>query len=239
VTETEGRPLADRPISDRPASDRAADTEPVRASYDRVARAYAEAFSDELARRPLDRALLAAFAEQVPAGAPVADVGCGPGHVTAHLAGLGAPALGIDLSPGMVAEACRRYPSIPFRTGDMLALDAPDGGWAGIVSFYALIHLAAPQRALAVAEFARVLCPGGLLLAAFHIDGPMAAAGETVHAASLLDQPVSLDFHFIDPDELSAACVAAGLSVQARLDRTPYPGDVPTRRSYLLAAKPG
>jgi SAM-dependent methyltransferase len=210
----------------------------VRDSYDTVASAYADAFSDELARRPLDRALLAAFAEQVPAGLPVADVGCGPGHVTAHLAGLGVPALGVDLSPGMVAEASRRYPSIPFHSGDMLALDAPDGGWAGIVSFYALIHLTAPERELAVAELARVLCPGGLLLVAFHIDGPMAAAGETVHASSLLDQPVSLDFHFIDPDELSAACVRAGLSVQARLDRTPYPGDVPTRRSYLLAAKP-
>jgi hypothetical protein len=29
----------------------------------------------------------------------VADVGCGPGHVTAHLRGLGVDAFGIDLSP--------------------------------------------------------------------------------------------------------------------------------------------
>src|SRR2546429_9908660 len=36
-----------------------------RASYDAVAAAYAEALSDELARKPLDRALLTAFAEQV------------------------------------------------------------------------------------------------------------------------------------------------------------------------------
>jgi hypothetical protein len=35
------------------------------ASYDAVAAAYAEALSDELARKPLDRALLTAFAEQV------------------------------------------------------------------------------------------------------------------------------------------------------------------------------
>ncbi len=34
-----------------------------RASYDAVAAAYAEAMSDELRHKPLDRALLAAFAE--------------------------------------------------------------------------------------------------------------------------------------------------------------------------------
>lgn len=214
------------------------DPAPIRDSYDRVAGLYAQAYGDELDSRPLDRAMLAAFAEQVPRGLPVADVGCGPGHVTAHLAALGVPALGIDLSPGMVGEAAARHPELEFRTGTMLALDVPDGAWAGVVCFYALIHLTAPERAAAVAEFARVLCPGGLLLAAFHIDGPMAEAGGVVHAQSLLDQPVSLDFHFIDPDELAAACTAAGLPVQARLDRTPYPQDVPTRRSYLIAAKP-
>jgi ubiquinone/menaquinone biosynthesis C-methylase UbiE len=211
---------------------------PVRDSYDRIAARYAETFADELARRPLDRAMLAAFAEQVPRGLPVADVGCGPGHITAHLAALGVPVLGIDLSPGMVAEAAARHADLEFRTGTMLALDAPDEAWSGVMCFYALIHLSAPERAAAIAEFARVLCPGGLLLAAFHIDGPMAEAGDTVHAESLLDQPVALDFHFIDPDEVAAACAAAGLTIEARLDRTPYPSDVPTRRCYLLAAKP-
>jgi SAM-dependent methyltransferase len=207
-------------------------------SYDRIAARYAETFADELDGRPLDRAMIAAFAEQVPAGLPVADIGCGPGHITAHLASLGLPVLGVDVSPGMVKEAAGRHPALPFQVGSMLSLDAPDGSWAGVLCFYALIHLPAPDRAVALAEFARVLAPGGLLLAAFHIDGPMAEAGGVVHTDSLLDQPVSLDFHFIDPDDLAAACVAAGLTIQARLDRTPYPHDVPTRRSYLLAAKP-
>ena len=72
-----------------------------RASYDAVAAAYAEALSDELARKPLDRALLTAFAEQVRevgrGETRVWDVGCGPGHVTAFLAGLGVRAAGVDL----------------------------------------------------------------------------------------------------------------------------------------------
>jgi SAM-dependent methyltransferase len=46
--------------------------------------------------------MLAAFAELVPDGLPVADVGCGPGQVTAHLNALGLSAFGIDLPPRMV-----------------------------------------------------------------------------------------------------------------------------------------
>jgi hypothetical protein len=52
-----------------------------RASYDAVATAYAERLRDELAAKPLDRAMLAGFAEVVRAtgAGPVADVGCGAG----------------------------------------------------------------------------------------------------------------------------------------------------------------
>jgi ubiquinone/menaquinone biosynthesis C-methylase UbiE len=65
--------------------------------YDEVAETYAERLGDELAGKPLDRALLRAFAEQLAAGAPgvVVDVGCGPGHVTAFLAGCGLAVAGL------------------------------------------------------------------------------------------------------------------------------------------------
>jgi hypothetical protein len=58
-----------------------------RASYDAIATVYAERFRDELAARPLDRGMLAGFAELVRANGagPVADVGCGPGRVTGYL----------------------------------------------------------------------------------------------------------------------------------------------------------
>jgi SAM-dependent methyltransferase len=210
----------------------------IRDSYDRVASAYAEQYSDELTGRPLDRALLAAFAEQAPPGLPLADIGCGPGHVAAHLAALGRPVVGVDLSPGMVQAAAARHPSLDFQVGSMLALAAPDGAYAGVVSLYTLIHLPAAERAAAIAEFARVLCPGGLLLVSVHIDGPMGEVGDVVRMRTLLDLPVTLDFHFIDPHEIAAACEDAGLVVQARMDRVPYPEDVPTRRSYILAGKP-
>lgn len=51
-----------------------------RTFYDAIAEDYAERFGGELALgRPLDRALLAAFAEVVGKGAAVADLGAGRG----------------------------------------------------------------------------------------------------------------------------------------------------------------
>ena len=145
-----------------------------RASYDAVASGYAEAMSDELRHKPLDRALLTAFGEQVAlvgsGRGRVWDVGCGPGHVAAFLAGLGLEAAGLDLSDGMVAQARARYPGLEFRTGSMTALPSGDGEWDGLVSFYALIHLTDDaDLGAALAEFRRVLVDQGLLLLAVHV----------------------------------------------------------------------
>jgi ubiquinone/menaquinone biosynthesis C-methylase UbiE len=137
-----------------------------RASYDAVAAAYAEALSDELARKPLDRALLTAFAEQVRevgrGERRVWDVGCGPGHVTAFLAGLGVRAEGVDLSGEMTAQAAKRHPDLTFSTGSLTVLPAADASWDGLVSFYSLIHMIddADLRA-ALAELRRVLVTAG------------------------------------------------------------------------------
>ena len=95
-----------------------------RRSYDTVAGAYAGRLRDELDGKPLDRALLAALLEQLPAGTPVADLGCGPGHVTGWLAARGATAVGVDLSPGMIEVARREQPGAEFRVGDLLSLPA-------------------------------------------------------------------------------------------------------------------
>jgi hypothetical protein len=59
------------------------------AAYDAIAVRYAEFVRGELDGLPLDRAVLAAFAEhvRVSGGGLVADVGCGEGRIGAHLAG--------------------------------------------------------------------------------------------------------------------------------------------------------
>jgi organic hydroperoxide reductase OsmC/OhrA len=77
----------------------------VRASYDRLAAAYAEHVAGELAHKPFDRALLDDLADRVRGAGPVGDVGCGPGHVTAYLRARGVDARGVDLSPEMIDRA--------------------------------------------------------------------------------------------------------------------------------------
>ena len=203
------------------------------ASYDAVAASYADAMSDELRHKPLDRALLTAFGEQVrQAGSGrVLDVGCGPGHVTAFLAGLGLGAAGLDLSDGMVAQARARHPDLEFRSGSMTALPDPDGSWDGLVSFYALIHMIddADVRT-ALAEFRRALTGGGLLLLAVH------AGQEVRHSTEWFGAPVDVSFRFFDPDWLAAELDRAGFAVEAFTFRQPYPGaEVATERAYFLA----
>jgi hypothetical protein len=73
----------------------------IRVSYDEVAASYADQQRDSLDGEPYLRAALALFAELIrdSGGGPVADLGCGPGHVTAHLQQLGVSAFGIDCCP--------------------------------------------------------------------------------------------------------------------------------------------
>lgn len=205
-----------------------------RGSYDALASTYAAHFADELDAKPLDRALLAALAEMVGPGAPVADVGCGPGHLAAHLRRLGLQPRGFDLSPGMVEEARRRHPEVAYEVASMLALPLADASMAAVVAFYSVIHLD-PEEELprALAEFHRVLRPGGVLLISFH------AGNERRHTEEMLGVPVDLDFHFHLPDVLAARVEGAGLRVAAVLQRRAYtPLENDTRRAYLMATKP-
>lgn len=203
----------------------------VRQSYDAVAQEYLECFRDELARKPLDRALLACLAEEAGAGGPVADLGCGPGHVAAWLAGHGVASVGIDLSPGMIAAGRRDYPQVEFREGDFLALPAADGEFGAAVAFYSIIHLQPAELGRAFGEIHRALRPGALFLVAFHI------GSEVRHVVEWLGHEVDVDFRFFEPSDIAQAMERAGFRVEMRLERLSYPQEVQTRRAYQLARR--
>jgi SAM-dependent methyltransferase len=204
-----------------------------RSSYDALAVAYAEHFRDAMTTRPWDRAVLAVFAELVRTGSRglVADVGCGTGWTTGHLHGLGVDVFGVDLSPGMLAVARRSHPGMRFEVGSMLALDLDDGVLGGLVASYSTIHV--PDEGLpgVLAEFARVLAPGGHVLLAFQVgDGAL-------HMTEALGHTVELTFHRRWPDEMAELLAQAGLPVRARMLREPEEGER-TAQAYLVARKP-
>ena len=100
----------------------------------------------------------------------VLEVGCGTGFFLLNLwqAGFVEQAYACDISPGML-EACGRSASelgcpIDLRTGDAEALPYPSGGFDLVVGHAFLHHLPDPPAALA--EFHRVLAPGGAMFLA-------------------------------------------------------------------------
>ncbi|WP_226346943.1 class I SAM-dependent DNA methyltransferase [Agilicoccus flavus] len=95
---------------------------------------------------------------------PVLDVGCGPGHLTAHLAALGVDVTGVDPVPEFVAHAVAAHAGVPFRVGAIDDLDVPDGSLAGVLAWYSLIHVTPGAIPAALAVLRRALRPGGVLV---------------------------------------------------------------------------
>lgn len=204
-----------------------------RASYDTVAADYAELFKTSLAEIPMDRAMLGVFAELVLAGevGPVADIGCGPGRITAHLDLLGLPVFGVDLSPGMIAVARQTYPGLRFEEGSMLALDLADASLAGLVAWYSIIHTPLDLLPVVFGEFHRVLAAGGHLMLAFQV------GDERVRLEQGYGHEISLDAYRLSPDRIVELLSQAGFVAQARLVREPA-GREKTQQAYLLLRKP-
>ena len=204
-----------------------------REAYDAVAVTYAELFRDSLHDSPLDRAVLGAFADFVSAsgGGQVADLGCGPGHVTAYLARLGLAAFGVDISPAMIELARRAYPGLRFDVGSMAALDIADGVLGGVLSRWSIIHTPPQDVAVILAEFHRVLAPGGHLLVGF------SASDDPSHPTQVFDHTVAPAYRWW-PDHLAMSLRESGLDEVARMVREPQPTD---RRQFkevqLLARK--
>lgn len=207
-----------------------------RNGYDAIARSYEETFRSELADSPLDRAVLAGFAELVAKrhpGGRLIEVGSGPGHVTAHLRELGLAIRGIDLSAAMVDLARRAHPDVMFDVGDMSALAASDASLAGLVAWYSIIHVPPAHLPAVFAEFRRVLEDGGHLLVAFQV------GDDVLHFDEAFGHRVSLDFRRLRPDAVAALLDEAGFDLVATLVRAPAPASAATKipQASLIACK--
>jgi SAM-dependent methyltransferase len=171
----------------------------------------------------------------LPAGSAL-DAACGTGRHAEHLAARGHRVTGVDSSPDMLARTRLRRVPARFLLGDLHRLPLADGCMDLAVCALALVHV--PALAPVMAEFARVLRPGGhLVISDIHVlslylGGVATAAGPDGQVGLL---PAS---RFLASDYLAAA-VPFGLQVR-RCEEPRWPASAlaggPLARQWCAAA---
>ncbi|WP_406150314.1 class I SAM-dependent methyltransferase [Streptomyces anulatus] len=203
----------------------------VRESYDTVASDYFEQVKPPAELDPLSRGMLNVFAEVVRTAGlgPVADLGCGPGKVTAYLAERQVPAFGIDLSPAMVELARSAHPNLRFSVGSMTSLPIEDDNLGGILAYYSTHHTPSTLLPVVFDEFHRTLAPGGCLMLAGHV-----GAGQHLRPTQAYGgNPVSYESYLLPPDRIAELLKQAGLVLTARLVEEPSEGAERTYTTFL------
>ena len=109
----------------------------------------------------LDQPIVRKMLDGLPIGVAL-DAACGTGRHADYLASLGHRVIGVDGSPGMLAKARAKVPDGEFHEGDLHRLPVPDDHVDVVVCTLALTHVR--DLAPVLAEFARVLRPGGHLV---------------------------------------------------------------------------
>ncbi|MCK2041704.1 methyltransferase domain-containing protein [Chromohalobacter sp. TMW 2.2308] len=188
----------------------------------RVAHAFSRAAPHYARRATAQHAMGKRLLERLPDHArDVLDLGCGPGDLTAALAthyDAACTVSGLDLAPGMLAEARRRHPgAIRWLCGDAADLPLPSASLDLVVSNLAIQWC--PDLDAVLAEIRRVSRPGGRVLINTLAPGTLDEVGRA------WERPAAL-LEFRDAARHRRAAYAAGfrrVEVTARLERFHYP----------------
>ena len=205
----------------------------VRSTYDTVAESYARLLPDASFEAPTDRGMIEAFVTYVTDGTrgPVVDAGCGTGRMTRLLASQGAAVSGIDVSAGMIDVARRTYPGLSFEVAELADLPYAAGQLGGVFAWYSIIHSQRTDLARIIAEFFRVLAPGGYALLGFQVgDGDR-------HLTHAYGHDVSVEAHRFTPELIAGHLADAGFSVVAQMTRQARTQET-TPQAVLLAQRP-
>lgn len=145
---------------------------------DRTSESTSRSYYDEFAKRYDDRRggrvrdgyhdliddLEVGFVRPFAAGRDLLEVGCGTGLLLERFAAMCKTAKGVDLSPGMLEKARQR--GLDVVEGSATALPFEDASFDVAVSFKVLAHI--PDIRTALSEMARVVRPGGHVIAEFY-----------------------------------------------------------------------
>jgi len=155
----------------------------------------------------------------------ILDAGCGPGLWTSFLHDGGRDVLGIDLSERFVAHARARHPHLEFLHGSFEEIPLPDASLGGVLAWYSLIHTPPAQVPAILAEFSRVLAPGGRILIGVFDGIPCEPFPHAITTA-----------YFWSPEALGELLENAGLTVAAVEQRGREPGEASTRPHAAVTA---
>lgn len=193
-----------------------------RQTYDHIAADYAQAWQNREVLAPT----IARFVELVTPGGLVFDVGCGPGFDTAVFQQHHLRAFGLDYSLGMMC-AGQRDLGLPIAAAqaDMRRLPLPTACADGLWVCASLLHIPRQDVPATLAEFARVLKPGGILLTSVK-----QGEGER-WVDSPYGRPSPRFFTFWQPDAFDTALHTASLSI---VDGWTNPSQSPTAEEWLV-----
>jgi ubiquinone/menaquinone biosynthesis C-methylase UbiE len=126
--------------------------------------AIADRYLAERTRDSEDVRLLQEFIERLPADANVLDAGCGAGIPISQRLSERFQVTGVDFSEAQIELAKKNVPNAAFLCEDMTELDFPENSFEGITSYYAIIHIPREEHQSLLANFHRMLKPGGIAL---------------------------------------------------------------------------
>ena len=155
-------------------------------------------------RQMVEETILPEALRGVDLGDDVAEVGPGPGLTTVVLRTRTARLTAVEFDPELASSLAARLAgtNVEVIRGDATALDVPDERFTGAACFHMLHHIptsAAQDRVFA--ELARVLKPGGMLVAA---DGIEDEGSRQFHADDI--------YNPIDPKTIDGRLTDAGFT---------------------------
>jgi SAM-dependent methyltransferase len=137
-------------------------------------------------------------------GADVIEIGPGPGFTTDVLMKIAARLTAVEVDTELAASLQARMvgSNVNVVCGDAASLEFPAETFSGAASFHMLHHIETEEsQDMIFSELARVLEPGGLLVAA---DGVENEASRAFHEGDI--------YNPIDPDDLRVRLTSAGFT---------------------------
>ncbi len=146
----------------------------------------------------------------------VLDVACGPGVVTAALAGKAQAVTAFDATPAMLEKARKRcaeagLQNVQFKQGNAESLPFDSGAFDGVVTRLAIHHFPDPKRVLK--EIFRVLRPGGTVVIADVVASEDAKEADLQNAIEIIRDPSHI--RMLSASKLDALIVDTGFEIRS------------------------